>query len=73
MAKTISREQVDFTGCGDYISQKRQDIKGQTSKVLLAERADSRLYHREKRADERQQRNRADQEFQHGGRSHVSA
>lgn len=54
MAKTVSRQPVDFTGCGDSISQKRQDISGTNKQSAgLAERADSRLYQRGKTAEER--------------------
>ena len=73
VAKTVRRKPVDFTGCGDSISQKRQDIPGTNKQSAgLAERADSRLHQRGKGAKERRQRSRADQEFQHGGRSHMS-
>lgn len=54
MAKIVSRQPVDFTGCGDSISQKRQDISGTNKQSAgLAERADSRLYQRGKTAEER--------------------
>lgn len=71
MAEIVSSEPVDFTGYGDY--RRGKTFVGQTSKALLAEKADSSLYHRGKRSEERQQRKRADQEFHRGGRSHVSA
>ncbi len=54
MAETVSRQPVDFTGCGDSISQKRQDISGTNKQSAgLAEGADSRLYQRGKAAEER--------------------
>lgn len=74
VAKTVSRQPVDFTGCG---AQKRQDIPG-TNKQSAGFLRESR----QQTADctrgrielkRRRQRNRTDQEFQHGGRSHMSA
>ena len=54
--------------------RKGKTFPGQTSKVLIwPERADSRAYQSGKIAEERQQTNRADQEFQHGDSSHRSA
>lgn len=47
MAKTVSRQPVDLTGCGDSIAQKRQNIPGTNKQSAgLAERADGRVYQR---------------------------
>lgn len=70
----VNIKPVDLTGCGGSISQKRQDIPETNSQSAgLAERADSRVYQWGKIAEERQQRHRAGQGFQHGDGSHMSA